>query len=136
MLGAIPAAQPSSLTTEETIAALVEALDDDDGEVRANIAMALANLGPAAVTPLIVALEDSNPRRRGGAAQAIGQIRPPVGMAVTPLLRAMKDKDDDVRRQVSYALSRIIGRSASPAPEIIQPRPPLDPVPNLLGGTR
>jgi len=114
---------------EEVIAALIESLADTDGEVRQNIAAALGNLGQRAVPRLIDALSDSTMERRAGAAQALSQVRPVPKAAVPALLKAMKDENELVRRHVSYALSRIVGRDASASVPQTAPFPPLDPVP-------
>jgi hypothetical protein len=125
-----PFRSESPLKDEEIVAALVESLGDADGEVRQNIAVALANLGQRAVPRLIVALGDDTMERRAGAAQALGQMRPAPKSAVPALLKTMKDENELVRRHVSYALSRIVGRDNSPAPPAPLPLPPLDPVPS------
>jgi HEAT repeat protein len=129
--------QPGStgpMTTAEIIPALIQSLDDPDGEVRQNLAAALANLGETAVPALIEALEDVNPERRMGAATALGMVRPPPQSAIPALLRVVKDQNDGVRRNASFALSRIVGR-AKPAANSADaaPLPPLDPVPSDIG---
>jgi hypothetical protein len=70
-----------------------------------------------------------------GAAAAIGLIRPAAKSATPALLRAMKDPDEGVRRNASYALSRITGPKlivASSAGDRFPDVPPPDPTP---GGT-
>ena len=57
---------------------LVEALRDPDPEVRQNLAVALAKIGPPAIEYLIGALKDPLPERRAGSAYALGLIGPPV----------------------------------------------------------
>lgn len=116
----------------ELIAALVEALDDPDGEVRQNVAIALANLGDQVIPALLEALQHAKPERRMGAAQALGQLRPVARSAVPNLMQALKDKDEGVRRQVSYTLSRIVRRepaSVSPVSDRPLQVPPPDPTP-------
>ena len=115
---------------DEVITALIESLGDADGEVRQNIAVALANLGQRGVPRLIEALGDDTMERRAGAAQALGQIRPVPKAAVPALLKTLKDENELVRRHVSYALSRIVGRDAAAALSMPVPLPPLDPVPS------
>ena len=130
LTGAVPPST-TALRDEEVIVALIESLDDPEGEVRLNLAAALANLGDAAVPRLIDALGDKKPERRGGAAYALSQIRPVAKSAIPALLKAIKDKDEGVRRQVSYALSRIVGRDAPQTAAVDRPAivPPLDPIP-------
>ncbi|MCE9532016.1 MAG: HEAT repeat domain-containing protein [Planctomycetes bacterium] len=120
------------------VAALIETLDDPDTEVRQNIAIAIANLGDSVVPALIDALADAKAERRMGAAIALGQVRPPARNAVPALVNAMKDKDESVRRHVSYALSRVVGRESSVSDRPVSPTvpvPPPDPVPSA-GGPR
>jgi vesicle coat complex subunit len=115
---------------QELVANLVEMLDDGDPEVRQNIATSLANLGDTAVPALIEALNHSQPERRMGAARALGLVRPAARSAIPALTRTMKDKNLQVRREVSYALSRIVGVDpqsvATPArlPNVPPPEPP------------
>jgi HEAT repeat protein len=87
---------------------LIEAMKDTDPDVRVNLAVALAKIGPAAVEPLVAALKDSLPERRAGAAQALGQIGAGAKAALPSLLDALDDTDRDVRRQASFAVSRIV----------------------------
>ena len=118
---------------EAFISALIEALDDADVETRQNIALTLANLGEAATPGLLEALAHNKPERRMGAAFALGQIRPTAKDAVPALIKALKDPEPGVRRQVSYALSRMVGRDfVSAAP--IRDRPPLVPAPEATPG--
>jgi hypothetical protein len=93
---------------------LVEALKDPDFEVRQNLALALAKIGPPSVEPLVEALKDPLPERRAAAAYALALIGPPARAALPALLKALDDKDVDVRRQASYAISRLVpvGRTA------------------------
>jgi hypothetical protein len=100
---------PPERTQREIIAALIEALDDEDIEVRINLANALARIGEKTTQPLIDALKHPNKERRAGAAYALAQLRPAPQDAVPALLAALKDKEEIVRRQASYALSRIVG---------------------------
>jgi hypothetical protein len=123
-------AADAPVKNDELIAALIEALGDPNGEVRLNVATALANLGDAAVPSLIESLGSASPLRRAGAATSLSRVYPPAQAAVPALLKAMKDKDDLVRREVSYALSRIVGFGpGSPPPPPARRLPPLDPPP-------
>jgi HEAT repeat protein len=97
---------------------LVDALKDPDPEVRQNLATALAKIGPPAIEYLIGALTDPLPERRAGSAYALGLIGPPAASRALPLLlNGLDDKDTEVRRQVSYAIGRLIpvGRLAPAA---------------------
>jgi len=124
---------------KEIIDALIEGLDDADSEVRQNVANALANLGERAVPQLITALSHAKMERRAGAAHALALVRPAPHQAVPALLKALKDDHELVRRQVSYALSRIVGRDRSSETNELRPDvPPPDPPPGLTspGGPR
>lgn len=95
---------------------LITGLKDTDPDVRQNLAQALAKIGPAAVEPLIAALGDDLAERRAGAAYALGQIGAPARSALPKLLDALDDKDLDVRRQASYAISRLVPSGAARPP--------------------
>lgn len=136
-----PAGKDERGNEEELIAALVAALDDQDYEVRKNIASALGNLGEVAVPRLINALGHAKKERRMGAAMALGQVRPQASAAIPALLKLLKDADEGVRRDASYALSRIVVRSSSsvtPVNNYQLKAPKLDPVPAepIPGGDR
>ena len=76
----------------------------------------------AVVRRLVDALKDAAPEKRSGAAYTLALIGPPARSAMPALLDALADKDTDVRRQVSYAIGRILlpGR---PSPEVTAPQP-------------
>jgi HEAT repeat protein len=92
----------------QTIAAVIKALDDEDPEIRQNLAIALAKLSPESIDPLCRALRDPSPRRRAGAALALGLIGTAAGSALTSLVESLPDSDREVRRQVSFAISQIV----------------------------
>ena len=104
--GVALAADP--LPNDALVKRLIDALQDPDPDVRQNLAMALAKIGPAAVEPLTAALADPLAERRAGAAYALGQIGGPARSALPKLLDALDGKDVDVRRQVSHAVSRLV----------------------------
>jgi HEAT repeat protein len=133
---ATPLPEPP-LKDQELVANLIEMLDDGDPEVRQNIAIALANLGEMAVPTLIEALNHSCPERRMGAARALGLVRPTARSAIPALARTMKDKNPQVRREVSYSLSRIVGVDPQSAAttERLPNVPPPEPPPSVNGAT-
>lgn len=107
----VPGQYPSGvvpLPDAELIKQLILKMDDPEPEVRQNLAMAAAELGPVAVEPLTAALKDEHLGRRASAAYALGRIGQPAASSVPGLLEALKDESLDVRRQASYALSRIL----------------------------
>jgi bilin biosynthesis protein len=111
---AAPVSAAEPVSDDVLIRRLIDGLKDDDPDVRQNLAAALAKIGSAAVEPLTAALDDSLAERRAGAAYALGQIGPPARSALTRLLDALDDKDLDVRRQASYALSRLVPSGVKP----------------------
>ena len=69
------------------VPALIEALRDDDGGVRAGAAAALGEIGPAAaaaVPALTEALRDAKGEVRVRVAGALGEIGPPLPRPFTP----------------------------------------------------
>lgn len=105
----IPAVRAVDPVTDEVLVRrLIDALKDADPDVRQNLATSLAKIGPVAVEPLVAALRDSLPERRAGAAYALGQIGAPAKSALPHLLDALDDKELDVRKQASLAISRLV----------------------------
>ena len=95
----------------ETAPLLVEALKDDNVEVRNSSAMFLGWLefNPAIPTLLHVAAADSDPRVRKSALQALENIRDQG--AVLPLMRLLNDESKDIRDKVLVTLERITGET-------------------------
>ena len=110
-----PVVAADPVSSDVLVKRLIAALQDPDPDVRQNLATALAKIGPAAVEPLTAALADELPERRAGAAYALGYIGNPARSAMPKLLDALDDKDLDVRRQASYAISRLVP-SVTPKP--------------------
>ncbi|WP_161967177.1 HEAT repeat domain-containing protein [Fimbriiglobus ruber] len=119
----VQAAPPGA--DETVVRRLVEALKDPDLEVRQNIGLALAKIGPAAVELLTEALKDAIPERRAGAAYALSLLGPTARPALPALLDALGDKEVDVRRQVSYAISRVISSGPQPRVPAVKSDPPV-----------
>lgn len=85
------------------LAALVEALEDEDEDVREQAAMSLAlRSGPDVVEPLLTALSDSSSQVREKAALGLAMRRDP--RVVDALLAAASDPDSQVREKVVIAL--------------------------------
>jgi HEAT repeat protein len=114
LVPAVPAADP--VREDVLVRRLIDALKDPDPDVRQNLAAALAKIGPAAVESLVAALRDSVADRRAGAAYTLGQMGSPARSAMPALLDALDDRDLDVRRQASFAVSRLVpSGTAKPA---------------------
>lgn len=109
-MAAPPGGEPDQ---KDVIRKLIEALKDPDPDVRQNLGAALAKIGADSVEPLIEALKGDNADRRAGAAYTLGLIGPAAKSALPALLDALKDEAVEVRRQASYAVSRLVpdGRS-------------------------
>lgn len=94
--------------------ALVEALRDEDGQVREQAAMGLAlTPGTAVIDPLLTALHDRDPQVRQKAAIGLAFRRNPK--IVAPLLDAMQDSDGHVREKAAIALGASGDARAVPA---------------------
>jgi hypothetical protein len=100
-----------------TIAALAEALGDEDSYVRAEAAKRLAQKGPdakEAVPALSKALGDKVGYVRSEAALALSKLGPSAKSSVPKLIEAMKDPDEGVRLAAGVAL-RDLGPEAKAA---------------------
>jgi len=76
------------------VVGLVAKMNEKSQDVRCYIAGSLAELGPAAVDALILALRDERPEVRKLAALTLGRIRD--DRAITPLVELLADPDPDV----------------------------------------
>src|SRR5262249_33079317 len=88
------------------IPALIAALDDEP-DVSANASVALSQIGPAAVQPLIRALAGTSDRTTVGAARALGGIGVESKPAIPDLVKALTTTKADVRIAVVEALGHI-----------------------------
>ena len=89
---------------EPAVEPLIEALKDEDFNVRSEAAEALGNVGEPAIEPLIEALKDENFNLRMDTAEALGEIEEP---AIEPLIEALKDENSGVRSEAAKALVNI-----------------------------
>lgn len=96
------------------ISEALQALRDDDWQVRTAAAMALEEIGPraaVAVPDLIRTLEkDRREDVRRAAAEALGSIKPTTLEAISALTRALEDQSSYVRWAATRALRAIAGR--------------------------
>ena len=110
-------------------AAWTAELRDKSAAVRAQAALALAELGPAARDAgdaLAAALRDPDPEVRCAAVGALGAILPDGKAAVDGLARALTDEDWFVRMSATQALQKFGPRAAGAAPALIQAMKPND----------
>lgn len=88
---------------------LIDALKDEDKDVRKNAACALGEIkDPRAIEPLIAALKDKDDNLRRRVPIALGKIKD--SRAIEPLIVALKDKDNGVREIAAEALKEITGK--------------------------
>jgi NADH dehydrogenase len=89
---------------------LIQALNDDEWQVRNQAAVVLGAIGPeakAAVPALMDVLQDDDKYFRSHGATALGKIGREARAAVPALIKVLKDEDEDVRREAAAALGRI-----------------------------
>lgn len=111
------------------VAAWTAELRDKSGAVRAQAALALAELGPAAREAgeaLTAALRDPAPDVRCAAVAALGAIVPDGKAAVEGLARSLTDEDWFVRLSAAQALQNFGPKAAAAAPALIQATKPND----------
>jgi HEAT repeat protein len=99
---------------------LFEALKNEDKEVRFSAALALGQIGPAAVPALIEALKDEDKNIRSSVALAMGMISPKAKAAVPALIEALKDEDKEVRFSAALALESIRSEAKAAVPALIE----------------
>ena len=99
--------QLGALRPQETaVALLLQALEDENGHVRAAAARSLGSQGTrAAVQPLLLALQDPEWPVRAGAALALGHLAAYV--PAEPLVDALADDDASVRATAAWALGKL-----------------------------
>ncbi|MBI1914238.1 MAG: HEAT repeat domain-containing protein [Planctomycetes bacterium] len=105
------------------IPALVDALRDEDVQVRRMITAALGEIGPpsrTAVPVLVNSLRDRNEVVRTRAAIALSEMGPAARVAVPGLTAALKDHCLGVRRWATFALGEIGPKAAAAAPELLE----------------
>lgn len=95
---------------KELIPPLLEALKDNDTEVRTAAAGALASIGREAVAPLLKVFEDKDKDKdlRSSVAFVLGQMGVQAQDALPALTKALKEEDKDVRRKSAVAIQRIV----------------------------
>lgn len=99
---------------------LIGALRSENRDVRERAVGALGISGdPAAVSPLIKALEDQDEGVREEAAQAIEKIGIEAHVAVPPLIKVLKDKNESVRKKAEKALYEIGPATKDEVPALI-----------------
>ena len=109
-IGSLVVAEP--LRRQGIGTALIEALSDENWQVRLNAAVALGEIGNPTATPaLIAALNDENWEVRANVTIALGKMD---HAAVPALVAALEDQDAQVRRNATRALGDIGDPTAAP----------------------
>lgn len=104
---------------EKALGILINALQDENNEVRRHAADALGTKGDKnAVLPLINSLQDPDDFVRGIVTWALGKIKEPV--AVEPLIKSLDDTDWWVRKNAAEALKKISGEKAEKALKMLK----------------
>jgi HEAT repeat protein len=110
---------------EQTVRALIPALENEDGDVR-QFARASLELvcwkihakAKAAIPALIQALASDEPQIRSWAARALAGIGPDAGAAIPPLLKALQGRDEQLRHKSAWALGKIASDGATVVPAL------------------
>ena len=96
-----------SMEDDDAVPALIAVARDSDAEVRRAVMQALNNLSDRRALPTFVAgLSDADAEVRHYAAEGIGNMEN-LRVAPAELIRAMEDRNDDVRHAVAHALGHI-----------------------------
>jgi HEAT repeat protein len=95
---------------KELVTALVDILEDNDTDVRASAAQALAKIGRQSIEPLVAILKDKDKSAglRANAAYILGQIGPQAREALPPLTKALKEGDKELRKRAAFAIANIV----------------------------
>ena len=115
LLDLIPRKKPDvdALTKKRDIPALIRALSFRDPSIQTAAIHALGDIGPEAVSPLLLALKKKNRYLRLGAIGALAEIRD--AGAVPALSAMMNDPGSEVRWQAAIALGEM------GSPEAVEP---------------
>jgi HEAT repeat protein len=111
----------SHIARKETLDALINSLDSDDGFVRLTARNSLVKIGSKAVSQLIEALSSDQFLKRWEAAKALSQIGDPS--AIQALVDAMNDKVFDVRWVAAEGLIGIGNKSIEALLHLIKRNP-------------
>lgn len=109
-------AQPVPYTQ---VAPLIEKLTDNDFQVRHDAADAIVKIGSPAVPALIEALKNENKQVRWRAASALGAIGAEASAAVPALITTLQDEEEYIRRIGAYALGKIGPQASAAVPELL-----------------
>jgi len=92
---------------------LLQALQDEQWQVRGVAALAVGQFGiratPAAVAAVADALQDEQAPVRKAATMALGEIGPPARTVITALQAVTDDDDEAVREAAAVAIANVSG---------------------------
>ena len=101
--------------SEDEVPALIQALQNENKDVRVNAVVTLGQIESEDVVPVLIeALQDQDEWVRVNAAWTLGQRGKSASKAVPILIKALQDQDEWVRASAAMALGEI-GESASKA---------------------
>ena len=101
--------------SEDEVPALIQALQNENKDVRVNAVVTLGQIESEDVVPVLIkALQDQDEWVRVNAAWTLGQRGKSASKAVPILIKALQDQDEWVRYHAAMALGEI-GESASKA---------------------
>jgi len=90
-----------------TVPILLDIMKTKNGGASYSTVSALSSIGPPAVPKLVETLSHSSPVLRTSAALVLGEMGREADNAVSALIEALKDEDEDVRAEVESALRGI-----------------------------
>ena len=101
-----------NIRTPEAVDHFINALGDENKNVRRVAASALQRIGTPAIKPLMTALRNRNQAIREESVFVLGTMDTPE--VVSQLIDAMRDQDRDVRRYATFALGKLNSPEALP----------------------
>ncbi|MDY0130649.1 MAG: HEAT repeat domain-containing protein, partial [Methanosarcina vacuolata] len=108
----------SAASDEKDIEALIENLNAQDVDVKADSIKTLVEAGENAVGPLIQALDSKDPEIRENAAITLGKIKDE--RAIDPLIKLLTDEEWEVESAANNALVEIGKPAVEPLIKILQ----------------
>jgi len=108
--------EPDRRGVQVAVDARIFGLKQPDAGKRESALYELVGLGPGAVGPLILYLQNPDPYARLMAAAALGRLHDPA--AVEPLRQAVQDPDEGVGYMAGVALKELSTHRPSPAPKL------------------